>query len=77
MTEQSKQPKKSISMKAAAIIALLGVIALCALFLLVALPFRALVTAAETPVPEVTLSPAPTPTPSPSPTPARPLRAYL
>ena len=72
MTEQSKQPKKSISMKAAAIIALLGVIALCALFLLVALPFRALVTAAETPVPEVTLSPAPTPTPSPSPTPRVP-----
>ena len=72
MTEQSKQPKKSVSMRAAAIIALLGVIALCALFLLVALPLRALVTPAETPVPEITLSPAPTPTPSPSPTPRVP-----
>ena len=72
MTERSKRPKQSVSMRAAAVIALLGVIALCVLFLLVAIPLRALITPAETPVPEVTLAPAPTPTPSPSPTPRIP-----
>ena len=72
MTERSKQPSKSVSMRAAAVIAMLGVIALCVLFLLIALPLRALITPAETPVAETTLSPAPTPSPSPSPTPRVP-----
>ena len=72
MTERAKQPQKPVSMRAAAVIALFGVIALCVLFLLIALPLRALLTPAETPAPEITLLPTATPTPSPSPTPRVP-----
>ena len=72
MTEQTKKPKREVGMRMAAVIALVGVIALCVLFLLVALPLRALIAPAETPVAERTLSPAPTPSPSPSPTPRVP-----
>ncbi|MEA4870078.1 MAG: M15 family metallopeptidase [Christensenella sp.] len=72
MTEQTKQPKHKIEMRMAAIIALIGVIALCILFLLVALPLRALIAPAKTPVAETALSPAPTPSLSPSPTPRVP-----
>ena len=72
MTERSKQTRKPVSMRAAAVIALLGVIALCMLFLLIALPLRALIAPTETPAPEFTLLPTATPTPSPSPTPRVP-----
>ena len=72
MTERTKKPKREVGMRMAAVIALFGVIAICVLFLLVALPLRALISPAVTPVAEITLSPAPTPSPSPSPTPRIP-----
>ena len=56
-------------MRSAAIIALLGVIALCVLFLLIMLPLRALHGQPEPTAPVVTPAPRPTATPTPSPTP--------
>lgn len=70
MTEQSKQHKKPVGMRGAAVIALCVVVGLCLLFLAIVLPFRALLQTSQT----AELSPAPTvlsvvisPTPSPTP----------
>ncbi|NLI53617.1 MAG: hypothetical protein GX417_04755 [Clostridiales bacterium] len=69
MTERSKQPKRPLEMRTAAILALAGVIALCLLFLLIALPLRALRTKQTPAVTQTTPSPSPTAAPSPTPTP--------
>lgn len=74
MTELSRRHKNHHNaMRNAAISALLGVIGVCALFLIIALPLRAL---QEHPVENAVATPAPTPTvpatPSPSPTPRVP-----
>ena len=73
MTEQAGRHKKKNEMRNAAIIALLTVIGLCAVFLLIMLPLRALnehreIEASASPSP----TPAVTPTPSPSSTPRVP-----
>lgn len=73
MTERAGRHKNYNQMRNAAVVALLGVIGLCVLFLLIMLPLRALNEHKEL---EVTASPAQTPivtaTPSPSPTPRVP-----
>jgi hypothetical protein len=69
MTEESGKHNSTNPMRSAAIIALLGVIGLCVLFLLVMLPLRALRGKAEPTAPAVTAAPAPTAIPTPSPTP--------
>lgn len=73
MTEQAGRHKNHNQMRNAAVVALLGVIGLCALFLLIMLPLRALNEHREL---EASISPSPTPgitpTPSPSPTPRVP-----
>lgn len=71
MTELPRKKKHLNSMRNAAIIAFLAVIACCVLFLLIVLPLRALkntkeeVAIAETPVPVITASPTATPSPTP------------
>ena len=72
MTEQSGKRKRGNEMRRAAMIALLGVIALCLLFLLIALPLRALNEEPVSATPAVTAAPSPTPIPTPSPTPFLP-----
>ena len=75
MTERAKKPKRPLEMRTAAVVALLGVIFLCVVFLLVVLPLRALFASKEpTAVAAATTTPSPTvsPTPSPSPTPRMP-----
>lgn len=68
MTEQIGKNKKSNPMRRAAVVALLGVIGLCLLFLLIALPLRALrsnnlaLPSAVTPAPKPTAIPTPSPT---------------
>ena len=74
MTEQSGKRKRGNEMRRAAMIALLGVIALCLLFLLIALPLRALNEEPVSATPAVTAAPSPTPIPTPSPTPNWPCR---
>ena len=73
MTEQAGRHKNHNQMRNAAVVALLGVIGLCGVFLLIMLPLRALNEHREV---EASVSPAPTPnitpTPSPSPTPRVP-----
>ena len=73
MTERTGRHKNYNQMRNAAVVALLGVIGLCVLFLLIMLPLRALNEHREL---EATASPAQTPivtaTPSPSPTPRVP-----
>ena len=73
MTERAGRRKNQNQMRNAAVVALLGVIGLCVLFLLITLPLRALNDHREL---EATASPAQTPivtgTPSPSPTPRVP-----
>ncbi len=73
MTEQAGRHKNNNQMRNAAVVALLGVVSLCALFLLIMLPLRALHEPREI---EATVSLVPTPsiapTPSPSPTPRVP-----
>jgi len=70
MTERFKQKRKPIGMRGAAVIALCVVVGLCLLFLVIVIPFRALVNpspvVAESPAPTllvVTLPPTPAPTP--------------
>ena len=73
MTERAGRHKSHNQMRNAAVVALLGVIALCVLFLLIMLPLRALNEQREL---EASASPSQTPsvtaTPSPSPTPRVP-----
>ncbi|MDP3448797.1 MAG: hypothetical protein Q8S22_12165, partial [Eubacteriales bacterium] len=69
MTEQAGKNKSGNEMRSAAIVALLGVIGLCVLFLLIALPLRALRGDAEPEVAVITPAPSPTAPPTPSPTP--------
>lgn len=72
MTEQANNAKHGNEMRRAAMIALLGVIGLCVLFLLVTLPLRA-IRASESPAaPAVTAAPKPTAIPTPSPSPRIP-----
>ena len=72
MTEQTGKRKPRNAMRSAAIVALAGVIVLCLLFLLIALPLRAIQGVPETPTPAITPAPSPTPIPTPSPTPFLP-----
>ena len=69
MTEREGKNRRGNPMRSAAIIALLGVIALCVVFLLIMLPLRALRGQPEPTAPVVTPAPRPTATPTPSPTP--------
>ncbi|MEZ4509829.1 MAG: hypothetical protein R2881_09510 [Eubacteriales bacterium] len=69
MTERAGKNTRGNPMRSAAIIALLGVIALCVVFLLIMLPLRALRGQPEPTAPVVTPAPRPTATPTPSPTP--------
>lgn len=74
MTERAGRNKQHNEMRSAAIIALLSVIGVCVLFLLVALPLRAMRARNNVSIAETTPVPTPTiaPTPSPSPTPRVP-----
>ena len=72
MTEQAGKHKRGNEMRSAAMVALFGVIGLCLLFLLIALPLRALRGEPEAPTPAITAAPLPTPIPTPSPTPYLP-----
>ena len=72
MTEQSGKRKQGNEMRRAAIFALLVVIGLCLLFLLIALPLRAIQGEPEAATPAITAAPSPTPIPTPSPTPFLP-----
>lgn len=67
MTEQAGKHSGN-EMRRAAVVALLGVIGICVLFLLVILPLRALRGGAIQPTPQITAAPKPTAIPSPSPT---------
>ncbi len=68
MTEQAGKSKRGNEMRRAAVVALLGVIGICVLFLLVALPLRALRENAPAASAAVTPAPKPSAIPSPSPT---------
>jgi len=74
MTEQAGRNKQNNEMRTAAVVALLGVICVCVVFLLIALPLRAFSAGKEAEVAAITPSPTPTKplTPSPSPTPLIP-----
>lgn len=69
MTETSGKNKRLYPMRSAAIVALLCVIGLCAVFLLIMLPLRAAREQPEPDTPAVTAAPTPTASPMPSPTP--------
>jgi hypothetical protein len=68
VTEQAGKSKRGNEMRRAAVVALLGVIGVCVLFLLVALPLRALRASAPAASAAVTPAPKPTAIPSPAPT---------
>ena len=69
MTKQAGKNKHGNEMRRAAIVALLGVIVICLVFLLIALPLRATRVNQEPVAASVTPAPTPTATPTPSPTP--------
>ena len=71
-TEQPNKRKNGNDMRRAAIVALLGVIALCVLFLIIMLTLRALNQGTIEPLPLITAAPSPTAVPQPSPTPLVP-----
>ncbi len=72
MTEQAGKSNRGNEMRAAAVVALLGVIGICVVFLLIALPLRALREEPENFVASISPAPAPTAVPTPSPTPRIP-----